>query len=54
MKDETQHYERLRRNIVGILAVVALAPVLLLAAVNYAEFQASFTTETQAPFASMV
>ena len=54
MKGETQHYEKLRRNIVGILAVVALAPVLLLAAVNYAEFQASFTAETQAPFISMV
>ncbi len=47
-------YDALRRKIVLIMAAAALIPLLILAALNYAEFQAAFTREAQTPFRSMV
>ncbi len=48
------HYRNLHRKIVAIMAAVAIAPVLLLAAINYTEFQATFNNQAQFPFRSMV
>ena len=51
---DNSHYHNLRRKIVAIMAAVAIAPVLLLAAINYTDFQATFTNQVQFPFRSMV
>ena len=48
------HYDALKRKIVLIMAAAAIIPLLILAAVNYVEFQAAFLREAQTPFRSMV
>lgn len=52
--DASPQYDNLRNKIVAIMAAAALIPVLLLAAINYAEFQTAFTREAQTPLRSMV
>lgn len=47
-------YDSLRRKIVLIMAAAAIIPLLILAAINYVEFQAAFLREAQTPFRSMV
>ena len=49
-----EHYKALQRKIVLVMAAAAIIPLLILAAINYAEFQAAFLQEAQAPFRSMV
>ena len=48
------HYTALRRKIVLIMAAAAIIPLIILAAINYMEFQATFVREVQTPFRSMV
>ena len=47
-------YDNLRNKIVTIMAAAALVPVLLLAAINYVEFQTTFAKEAQIPLRSIV
>lgn len=47
-------YTALRRKIVLIMAAAAIIPLIILAAINYFEFRATFLRETQNPFRSMV
>lgn len=49
-----QHYTALKRKIVLIMAAAAITPLIILAAINYFEFQATFLREAQTPFRSMV
>ena len=49
-----EHYKALQRKIVLIMAAASIIPLLILAAINYAEFQAAFLHEAQTPFRSMV
>lgn len=49
-----EQYTALQRKIVLIMAAAAIIPLLILASINYAEFQAAFLQEAQAPFRSMV
>ena len=48
------HYRVLKRKIVLVMAAAAIIPLIILAAINYFEFQAAFLRETQTPFRSMV
>ena len=48
------HYKVLKRKIVLVMAAAAIIPLIILAAINYFEFQAAFLREAQAPFRSMV
>lgn len=50
----SDQYDALRRKIVLIMAAAALIPLLIFAAINYMEFQETFTREAQTPFRSMV
>lgn len=47
-------YDALRHKIVLIMAAAAIIPLLILAAINYMEFQETFTREAQNPFRSMI
>ncbi len=47
-------YAALRSKIVMNMALAAIIPLVLFATINYMEFQAAFTRETQAPFRAMV
>lgn len=49
-----EHYKLLKRKIVLIMAAAAIIPLIILAAINYFEFQATFLREAQTPFRSMV
>lgn len=49
-----QHYLSLKRKIVLIMAAAAIIPLIILATINYMEFQAAFLREAQTPFRSMV
>ena len=44
----------LKRKIVLIMAIAAIIPLIILAAINYFEFQAAFLREAQTPFRAMV
>ena len=48
------HYTALKRKIVLIMAAAAITPLLILAGINYLEFQSSFLREAQTPLRSMV
>ena len=50
----TSQYDSLRRKIVMIMAVAATIPLLILASINFVEFQETFIRESQNPFRSMV
>lgn len=49
-----EHYTALKRKIVLIMAAAAIIPLIILAAINYTEFQSAFVREAQTPFRSMV
>ena len=49
-----EHYRALKRKIVLIMAAAAIIPLIILAAINYTEFQSAFMREVQTPFRSMV
>lgn len=49
-----RHYRALKRKIVLIMALAAIIPLIILAAINYYEFRAAFLREAQTPFRSMV
>ncbi len=44
-----ERYKSLRRKIVGLMAVVAVVPLLLMAAINYYEYRAALSREIQNP-----
>ncbi|WP_243313090.1 sensor histidine kinase [Fundidesulfovibrio agrisoli] len=44
-----ERYETLKRKIVGLMAVVTMVPLLLMALINFAEFQATMSREVQNP-----
>jgi two-component system NtrC family sensor kinase len=44
-----ERYQSLRRKIVGLMAVVAVAPLLIMAAINYYEYRAALSREIQNP-----
>ena len=48
------HYKALKRKIVLIMAAAAIIPLIILAAINYFEFRATYLREAQTPFRSMV
>lgn len=48
------HYTALKRKIVLIMAAAAIIPLIILAAINYTEFQSAFMREMQTPFRSMI
>ena len=48
------HYRLLKRKIVLIMAAAAIIPLIILAAINYFEFRATFLREAQTPFRSIV
>ncbi len=50
----TSQYESLHRKIVMIMAAAATTPLLILAAINFVEFQESFILDSQNPFRAMV
>ncbi len=47
-------YKSLQHKIVLIMAIAAIIPLIILASINYFEFQATFLKEAQTPFRSMV
>jgi len=49
-----RHYLALKRKIVLIMAAAAITPLLILATINYFEFQSSFLREAQTPLRSML
>lgn len=49
-----EQYKSLQRNIVLVMVAAAIIPLIILAAINYAEFQATFLREAQTPFRSLV
>ncbi|MDL2316622.1 two-component sensor histidine kinase [Desulfovibrio sp. OttesenSCG-928-A18] len=49
-----EHYKALQRKIVLIMVAAAIVPLIILAAINYFEFQATFLREAQTPFRSIV
>ncbi len=44
-----ERYEVLKRKIVGLMAVVTILPLLLMAAINFTEFQSTMSREVQNP-----
>lgn len=49
-----EQYEILKHKIVFIMMVAAIIPLIILAAINYFQFQDAFLRESQTPFRSMV
>ncbi|MDL2286561.1 hypothetical protein LJC24_03925 [Desulfococcaceae bacterium OttesenSCG-928-F15] len=49
-----EQYKTLHVRIVLIMAAAAIIPLIILASINYFEFQSTFLRETQTPFRSMV
>jgi two-component system NtrC family sensor kinase len=49
-----EQYIALKRKIVLIMAAAAIIPLIILAAINYVEFQSTFAREMQTPFRSIV
>ena len=44
-----ERYDTLKRKIVGLMAVVTLLPLMLMAAINFSEFQTTMAREVQNP-----
>jgi two-component system NtrC family sensor kinase len=44
-----ERYQSLRRKIVGLMAVVSVAPLLLMAVINYYEYRTAVSREIQNP-----